>query len=63
LKDFTKAYESGSGEAPRLIAELKEDVMKFAMSFPMPGVPDTVRFVKDLGQIDADERSVHDQAT
>jgi hypothetical protein len=42
LKDFTKAYESGSGEAPRLIEELKQDVMKFATSFPLPGVPDTV---------------------
>jgi len=42
LKDFTKAFESGSGEAPKLIAELKKDVMKFATSFPLPGIPDTV---------------------
>ena len=42
LKDFAKAYESGTGEAPKLIEELKHDVMKFATSFPMPGVPDTV---------------------
>jgi len=26
LKDFVKAYESGSGEAPKLVAQLKEDV-------------------------------------
>lgn len=44
LKDFVKTYESGNGEAPKLIAELKEDVMKFATSFPLPGVPDTVSF-------------------
>lgn len=42
LKDFTKTFESGSGEAPKLIAELKKDVMKFATSFPLPGIPDTV---------------------
>ena len=42
LKDFVTAYESGSGESPKLIAELKEDVMKFATGFPLPGVPDTV---------------------
>lgn len=42
LKDFTKTFESGSGEAPKLIAELKRDVMKFATSFPLPGIPDTV---------------------
>ena len=41
LKDFAKAFESGSGEAPKLVAELKQDVMKFATSFPLPGVPDT----------------------
>jgi glycine hydroxymethyltransferase len=42
LADFVKAYEQGSGEAPKLIKELKEDVMKFATSFPLPGVLDTV---------------------
>jgi hypothetical protein len=42
LKDFVKTYESGSGEAPKLIEELKKDVMKFATSFPLPGIPDTV---------------------
>ncbi|ORX38826.1 serine hydroxymethyltransferase [Kockovaella imperatae] len=41
LKDFVTAYESGNGEAPKLIAELKKDVMKFATGFPLPGVPDT----------------------
>jgi hypothetical protein len=44
LKDFTKTFESGSGEAPKLIAELKKDVMKFATSFPLPGIPDTVSY-------------------
>jgi hypothetical protein len=42
LADFVKAYEQGTGEAPKLIKELKEDVMKFATSFPLPGVLDTV---------------------
>jgi glycine hydroxymethyltransferase len=42
LKDFTKTFESGSGQAPKLIAELKKDVMEFATSFPLPGIPDTV---------------------
>ncbi|RSH92149.1 Serine hydroxymethyltransferase, cytosolic [Saitozyma podzolica] len=41
LADFVKAYEQGTGEAPKLIKELKEDVMKFATSFPLPGVLDT----------------------
>jgi glycine hydroxymethyltransferase len=30
LKDFTKTFESGSGEAPKLIAELKKDVVAFS---------------------------------
>lgn len=42
LKDFVKAYE-GNGEAAQQVKALKEDVMKFATSFPLPGVPDTVR--------------------
>ena len=41
LKDFATAFESGSGEAPKLVAELKKDVMEFATTFPLPGVPDT----------------------
>lgn len=49
LKDFTKAFESGSGEAPKLIAELKKDVMKFATSFPLPGIPDTSKIVRPEG--------------
>lgn len=57
LKDFTKAFESGSGEAPKLIAELKKDVMKFATSFPLPGIPDTVCLPSFSGaeQQDADD--------
>ena len=50
LKDFTKTFESGSGEAPKLIAELKKDVMKFATSFPLPGIPDTVSFFSPIHQ-------------
>ena len=42
LADFVVAYEKGTGEAPKLVAELKEEVKKFATSFPLPGVPDTV---------------------
>lgn len=38
LKDFVKAYESGEGEAPKLIAELKKDVLAFSTSFPLAGV-------------------------
>ncbi|KAL0256009.1 hypothetical protein I308_100821 [Cryptococcus tetragattii IND107] len=49
LKDFVKAYESGNGEAPKLIAELKEDVMKFATSFPLPGIPDSSKIVRPEG--------------
>jgi len=41
LADFVVAYEKGTGEAPKLVAELKEEVKKFATSFPLPGVPDT----------------------
>lgn len=55
LKDFIKAYENGQGEAPKLIAELKEDVMKFATSFPLPGVPDTVSLLFALSCIYADK--------
>lgn len=49
LKDFTRAYESGSGEAPKLISELKQDVMKFATSFPLPGVPNTALIKRPAG--------------
>lgn len=45
LVDFVKAYESGTGETPKLVKELKEDVLKFATSFPLPGVPDTVSWL------------------
>ncbi|WRT64789.1 uncharacterized protein IL334_001723 [Kwoniella shivajii] len=48
LKDFVKAYE-GQGEASKLIAELKQDVMKFSTSFPLPGVPDTSKIVRPEG--------------
>lgn len=62
LKDFTKAFESGSGEAPKLIAELKQDVMKFATSFPLPGVPDTVsRVLYDTGVFALTVRSEQDR--
>jgi glycine hydroxymethyltransferase len=33
LKDFVKAYESGTGETPKLIAELKKDVMEVSLFF------------------------------
>jgi len=63
LKDFTKAYESGTGEAPKLIAQLKEDVMKFATSFPLPGVLDTVSvpFLQNLFSAHTDSRKSSDQ--
>ncbi|TYJ52402.1 hypothetical protein B9479_006977 [Cryptococcus floricola] len=48
LKDFVKAYE-GEGEAAGLIAELKRDVVAFATSFPLPGVPDTSKIVRPEG--------------
>lgn len=48
LVDFVKAYESGDGEAPKQISQLKEDVMKFATGFPLPGIPDTVRLAANL---------------
>ncbi|WVO16514.1 hypothetical protein L204_104192 [Cryptococcus depauperatus] len=48
LKDFVRVYE-GQGEAAQLIKELKEDVMKFATSFPLPGVPDTSKIVRPEG--------------
>lgn len=57
LKDFTKTFESGSGEAPKLIAELKKDVMKFATSFPLPGIPDTVCPSSTLGWNSTDKQS------
>lgn len=41
LKDFVAAYSSG-GESSKQLAALKEDVVKFATQFPLPGVPDTV---------------------
>jgi glycine hydroxymethyltransferase len=41
LADFVTAY-TGQGESAKLVKELKEDVLKFATTFPLPGVPDTV---------------------
>ncbi|KAK4684644.1 glycine hydroxymethyltransferase, partial [Tremellales sp. Uapishka_1] len=49
LKDFAKAYESGSGEAPKLVADLKNDVQKFSVSFPLPGVPDSASIKRPEG--------------
>jgi glycine hydroxymethyltransferase len=42
LADFVTAYTKGDGESAKLVAELKAEVQKFATSFPLPGVPDTV---------------------
>jgi hypothetical protein len=42
LADFVTAYTKGDGESAKLVADLKAEVEKFACSFPLPGVPDTV---------------------
>ena len=42
LADFEKAYTNSSNESYKLVADLKQEVMKFATSFPLPGVPNTV---------------------
>lgn len=64
LVDFEKAYTTGSGEAPKLVAELKKDVMEFATTFPLPGIPDVVStFCIPLIGTHADRIPVQDQAT
>lgn len=51
LKDFIVAF-SGSGEASKLLAQLRKDVVEFSTKFPLPGVPDTVSMSANMRTIE-----------
>lgn len=42
LKDFVAAYRNPEHESNKLLVKLKDEVMKFSVAFPLPGVRDTV---------------------
>ncbi|KAK4700706.1 glycine hydroxymethyltransferase, partial [Phenoliferia sp. Uapishka_3] len=41
LKDFVKTVTETEGESKKALDQLTADVQKFAMQFPLPGVPDS----------------------
>lgn len=38
LKDFLRVATEGDGEGRKMLADLKDEVGKFARAFPLPGV-------------------------